>query len=629
MLNKKHNLLIKALIDEDGVISASALSSKVKMSVRSIRTYVRDINDVCLCISASQKGYVIDRKLASDLLSRALCAPQTSEERAVYIINQLIAGPKDAYDLCEDLFVSMSTLKNDLPKVKRKLKRFDINLINKNDVLSAHGLEVNKRRLLSSILYDESSINFVSLEVIQNNFIDIDIAFIKNTTLDVLNQNHYFVNDYSLTNLVLHIAIATSRIKNHNVAAKASCTQLLSDQELLLSRQICERLADFFNIIYTDMEITELALLLISRTTSINYREISQDNIYNYIDSDVMTLVHKLIDGINISYCIDLSESEFLIRFALHIKNLIIRSKVHRFSKNPLVQHIKTNCPLIYDSAVYLAGIIKTEAAITINDDEIAYIALHIGSALAGQKKLSDRITAVLCCPNYYDMNIKLVESINVHFSEELIVKDIVNTAEGVCNTDLIISTIPCNDLLNNDFIQINMFLNDTDKASLTKKIQDIKHKKRKSQFRADLKQIFSPDLFEINTSLTTQEEVIDHMAKKLEMLGYVDDTFVDKIIEREEMSSTAYGSFAIPHPIKMESFKTGIYIMISKIPITWGKSQVALILMMSFNPEQRLVFNRVFEPITMILTQNEVAVELTKSSTLDTFIEIMVSRLQ
>jgi len=629
VLNKKHNLLIKALIDEDGVISASALSSKVKMSVRSIRTYVRDINDVCLCISASQKGYVIDRKLASDLLSRALCAPQTSEERAVYIINQLIAGPKDAYDLCEDLFVSMSTLKNDLPKVKRKLKRFDINLINKNDVLSAHGLEVNKRRLLSSILYDESSINFVSLEVIQNNFIDIDIAFIKNTTLDVLNQNHYFVNDYSLTNLVLHIAIATSRIKNHNVAAKASCTQLLSDQELLLSRQICERLADFFNIIYTDMEITELALLLISRTTSINYREISQDNIYNYIDSDVMTLVHKLIDGINISYCIDLSESEFLIRFALHIKNLIIRSKVHRFSKNPLVQHIKTNCPLIYDSAVYLAGIIKTEAAITINDDEIAYIALHIGSALAGQKKLSDRITAVLCCPNYYDMNIKLVESINVHFSEELIVKDIVNTAEGVCNTDLIISTIPCNDLLNNDFIQINMFLNDTDKASLTKKIQDIKHKKRKSQFRADLKQIFSPDLFEINTSLTTQEEVIDHMAKKLEMLGYVDDTFVDKIIEREEMSSTAYGSFAIPHPIKMESFKTGIYIMISKIPITWGKSQVALILMMSFNPEQRLVFNRVFEPITMILTQNEVAVELTKSSTLDTFIEIMVSRLQ
>lgn len=45
--------------------------------------------------------------------------------------------------------------------------------------------------------------------------------------MDVLNENHYFINDYSLLNLLLHIAIAINRVQNGCVYTEAPvlCTR--------------------------------------------------------------------------------------------------------------------------------------------------------------------------------------------------------------------------------------------------------------------------------------------------------------------------------------------------------------------------------------------------------------------
>ena len=57
-------------------------------------------------------------------------------------------------------------------------------------------------------------------------------------------------------------------------------------------------------------------------------------------------------------------------------------------------------------------------------------------------------------------------------------------------------------------------------------------------------------------------------MVKKLVKLDYVDTHFKDEVLEREKMSSTAFGNFAIPHAMKMHANKTGINILISENPI-------------------------------------------------------------
>lgn len=76
------------------------------------------------------------------------------------------------------------------------------------------GLEENKRRLLSPILYDESNANFANLGTIRMTLPEIGIGLIKNVLSEVFNQFHYFVSDYPLINLVLYITITIDRVQD-------------------------------------------------------------------------------------------------------------------------------------------------------------------------------------------------------------------------------------------------------------------------------------------------------------------------------------------------------------------------------------------------------------------------------
>ena len=80
-----------------------------------------------------------------------------------------------------------------------------------------------------------------------------------------------------------------------------------------------------------------------------------------------------------------------------------MRVQNRSFCKNPLVSEIRQSCPLIYDVSVQLSGIIREKTGITLDEDEIAYITLHLGGALETQKELANRVPAVLYCPSYYN----------------------------------------------------------------------------------------------------------------------------------------------------------------------------------------------------------------------------------
>ncbi|MCD7909254.1 MAG: helix-turn-helix domain-containing protein, partial [Clostridium sp.] len=176
--------LIRILSDYTEFVTAANLAANMDVSTRSIKSYIQEINSIYPeAIESSREGYRIKKPIAQQILSDSgTHIPQSSPERIVYIINSLIKNDTsvNTYDLCDEMFISYSTIKNDLQAVKSKLRKFDLQLNNNHDNLSVDGLEKNKRRLLSSILYDESNVNFVNLETIHNIFPEIDIELIKN-----------------------------------------------------------------------------------------------------------------------------------------------------------------------------------------------------------------------------------------------------------------------------------------------------------------------------------------------------------------------------------------------------------------------------------------------------------------
>ncbi len=635
MRTKAQKLL--RILNDSSPRTATYLADSLNVSVRSIKNYVSEINqEFSGTISSSNTGYAVDKvKIKLILNNLESNIPQTSNERIVYVINKLLKYNMNKeiniYDLSDELYISLSTLKNDLNKVKRKLHNFDLELISKGDFIHVNGLEKNKRKLLSSILYEESNTNFVNIDSLQKAFHNIDIRFIRNTILQTFEKYHYFINDYSLINLVLHVTIAVDRVKNNNFnILDANQSQAVKFHEHELAQEVAKLIGDEFGLVFNHQEIYEMTLLIISRATNIDYSIINESNLEDFIGKDCFLLVHKLIRDINAFYYIDLSEPEFLIRFALHIKNLLIRSKNNYFSKNPLSSSIKTSCPLIYDISVNLAQTIKDATGIAINDDEIAYIAFHIGSALEAQKKLNSKITAAVYCPNYYDLNLRITDSLNQYFANDLLVTNIITDESEIekVNTDLIISTIPLIQIINRPIFMMNIFISEKDRIQLADKILIIRKEKERKTFKNYLMQLVTPELFECKDNLKTETDCINYMAKKIMKLKYVNDTFISEIMQRESMSSTAFGNFAIPHSMKMYANRTGINILISKSPISWNGQAVNLVLMMFFNKNERYIFNEIYEPITMILTDPENIKKLLEIQNYLEFIDTLVQLL-
>lgn len=629
--------LIRILSDYTEFVTASSLAANMDVSTRSIKSYIQEINSVYPeAIESSREGYRIDKQAARRILEESgTHIPQSSQERIVYIINSLIKSDTsvNTYDLCDEMFISYSTIKNDLQAVKSKLRKYDLQLNNNHDNLTVSGLEKNKRRLLSSILYDESNVNFVNLETIQNIFPEIEIELIKDSLLEIFDRFHYFVNDYSLINLVLHITIAIDRIRNRNVNTEdIRDMPPISSHEYELARNIARKIEEDFRIEYNQAEVYELALLLISRATAIDYQSITVSNLEDFITPECLALVKELISDVNSFYYIDLTEPEFLIRFALHIRNLLQRSKNNYFSRNPLTEEIKTSCPLIYDVSVCLSSTIKERTGISINDDEIAYIAFHLGSTLEAQKNLSEKVTAALYCPSYYDTNVKLTDTINRHFSSELLITNIFTEERELEKTgknDLVLSTVPLNSVIQLPLLQISPFFTEKDVQSLRRQLTEIKTNKRRKQFREYLEYLIVPEFFERRDDLTDYDQVVRHMVGKMVSMGYVDEDFEQDIRAREQLSATAFQDFAIPHAMKMRAHRTGINVLISDTPVKWGDKQVRIVLMLCFNRDERFIFNEIFEPLTMVLSSRENVKRLVTAGDYQEFIGMLAGFME
>lgn len=629
--------LIKILRQEK-TATAKTLSAKLEVSLRSVKNYVQSINrQFPEAIISSNRGYALNQDVVQKMMkSQTSLVPQTSYERIVYVENRLLnhdaAGSLNLYDLCDEIFVSYSTLKKEISSIKREIQEYDLELVTKGDEIKVVGSEKNKRKMLSAIIYKESGINFVNLQSIQALFPDINIGFIKATVIDIFDRANYFTNDYCLINLILHIAIAIDRIRHGNTNVTLTDTPAIGNtQEYHISCQIAHKLEDAFHIKYTESEIQYMVFLILSRATAINYNEVTISNLHMVIGKKCMAVVDKITTEICEAYNIDLKNPDFLVRFALHIKNLTVRCQNNHYSKNPFTQEIKTTCPLIFDMALHASLLLENKLNLSINDDETAYIALHLGSALEEQKSMRDKITAVLYCPNYYDMSLKMTDKINGSFSKHLIITNVINDEAEITqlkNIDLVISTIPLTQIINTPSICLSYFYSQKEEQRLSSMIAELEKKKRQNKYEYYLRQLIIPELFEIKNDFPTYIQVFDYMTENLHRLGYVDSDFQNEILERELLSTTAFGNFAIPHSMKMNAKKTGISVMISERPIDWNGHYVQLVLLMCFNKNQRRIFNEIYEPLTVTLSEPENVKAMIACKTYDDFIAKLTSMI-
>lgn len=619
------NLLLK-----QQPLTAQQIADHLGVSPRTIKTYVKRINedsDNDAVIVSSRKGYSINQTKAVKMFNDHKMN-EDSSNRINELSKILLTEDKvfDIYDISEQLHYSESTIRKDLSNLKKYFQKFHITLNIRGDKIVISGSEINKRKIISDLLYKESNINFVNLEYLQENFNEVDIVDLNKTISNEIKISHLFINDYSLTNLTLHLAITIDRLLNGNISSNHS-SKANSTLEYKTAKNLSAKLEKQYKVKFSKDEIFELSLLLSSRVSHLNDNT-SKENIVDYIGENCLDLVDKIFNEINSNYGIEINDSDLKIRFGLHINNLITRSQNNYFSKNPLAQDFRSSCPLIYEVAVYASSIIKKELDITVNSDEIAYIAFHIGNAIEASRAIKNKINAVLLSPNYYDLNEQLVDKISCSFTDDLIIKDIITDEEElnyIDGLDLIISTVPIH-LADIKTLQILPFFNKAIQKQLQIEINYLKQTKEKRIFRNHVKQFIIEDLFENTNISLDKNRCLERMTEKLISMKYVDNNYLEQVNKREKLSTTAFNNFAIPHTMKMTAKTTCLNILINKRGIEWGDNKVQLVIMICFSQNDRSIFNDFFEQLTNILSEPANVKLLTQQQSYSEFVDCLVN---
>ncbi|ULT56583.1 PRD domain-containing protein [Neobacillus drentensis] len=631
-MNNKYRKILRHLSIQQDWTSSAQLASFLGISKRSVKTYIAELNSMEKgLISSSKKGYQVDlEKLNPFLKMMTQTIPQSPKERAEYLLKSLVNadGPLNIFDLSDELYISEITIKGDLRKVKKRLADHNLELKISGDFIEMVGEEKSKRKLMSSILYNETNDHFLDIDKLKSSFEGYDIDFIRDVVAEVFSTYHYFTNDYSLTNIIVHMAIAIDRMENGFVFSKLVDKEANHEKEYQIANEIARRLEAHFAVRYCDEEIRDLALLISSSGTSVNFMHLQLSDLRDVAGGHCLNLVGKILEDLQTYYYIVIEDSDFLVRFTLHIKNLLMRLENHFVSKNPLTSAIKLNCPSIYDCAVHVSYTIKEETGFTMNDDEIAYIAFHLGYALELQKQAHSKITCSILFPFYYNYNVQLTEKLVKQFGEDLLIQHIV-TNEGELNTlncDLIISAVQLNSVPKIPYILINPLFTSMDQNKVASKINELKETRRKDSFKRNLETITGEQLFDIVRSVETREDTLIRICETMEQKEFVDTGFLTHVVEREAMSSTAFGRIAIPHAIKMNAKKTGMFVLINEKGVEWGDLTVHVVLLFSVSKDDRRLFHEVVDALAAIFNEDGNVSRVMNAVDYQSFVDILVA---
>lgn len=633
-MEQKYSQITKLLLEHNDWITATALADQMGVSVRTVKTYISDLNSMYASLVASSgSGYRINTEAAAKLLNETSWhIPQTNKERSSYTAIRLLRSPEplSLFDLCDELFISMSTLRTVMKRTKRMLEQYNLTLFISGDNAEIRGEERGRRRMLSSIIFEESQLSFFNMDALQDSFDAINIDYIIETVNAALFAHQYFINDFALFNVVLHITIAVDRhLKPHSSFNYSDALPLLPDYIYELAGELCVQLEEYFEIKFHQAELEDFAFLLYTSIFSLMVDEINEKNLVEYVGKECLSLVDAMFEKLQDDYGVMLESEEFRIRFALHVRGLLLRQKTKHYNHNPLTDSIKTSCPLIYDAAVSLCSIIDERKSYPpIIDDEIAFIAFHIGNYLEEQQAGRTHIKIVLNCPTYYNMSATLKQKLMERFHNDILITNITSNeqqlAESLSEADLILSTIPLQGVISTPTITINPFLTSADAGIIERTITQLKETKKINTFYRELQTLLLPEFVEHINKPLSREEAIHYMCDKLYKHGFCTEDFETRILEREALSSTVIQNFAIPHTVKMQEIRSCMYILINDTPIEWGDTAIQLVIMLCFSPADRQLFNTIFDPLAITLLNRSTVREILNVRTLEEFLRVL-----
>jgi len=603
------------LVREGDWVTASTLADALGVTPRSIRSYVTAVNARVaggVAIESGPQGYRAGPEAAAAL--RVEADAGTPRDRLHTVVRALLDAPEgiDMFETAESLHVSPATLDADLARVRGLLGGTELTLERSASRARLRGTEGAQRRLLSKLAHDEMDAGSFDLSALRRTLGERSVgarAFgpFKTELVARLGDLGWFVNEFGIADVVMHIAIAADRVAQDRPLDTA---EPVGAGERPTQTQVAEIIADLserhLGVRLGSADLQHLSTLVLTRVVAPD-RGVAASTLPG-LDPETEAVVRDVVTAAADEFLVDIAHDDFIARLALHVQNLLRRAREQAWSRNPLTRSLKSTYPMIFEVAVFIASRLQQRLGIPLPDDEIAYIAMHVGGRLERSRRADQLLTATIVCPGYYDLHELLRSSVDRSLGQAIEVIGVETRVDpdwASIDTDLVLTTIdpvtPADRI-----VRIQPFLTDADVERVHAAAGRIRRSRRLARLRAELERYFEPSAF-VRGVGGDEEDVIRGLGALLRDRGVIDETYIERTIERERLSSTAFtDALAVPHALEMTASRTAIAIGIADPSMPWGDGRVQVVALVAFSETDREAFQTVFEQFVEVFSERD-----------------------
>lgn len=647
------NRMIDILSDADGWVTASSLARMLGTSERSVRTYVSQVN-----ANGGYRGRTIESgkggyRLAGTAANAASDAdphgdarvPAASEatgpkrlsaperDRVDHVISRLIGTDGSAsnvpgtvgvsiYDLADDLYISDSTLTGSVfPAVRKLVGQFGLRCEVHDFRACLTGREQDKRKLLGYLATHNDYGYFTSTRTLEEMFPEFDVGGIMSKLVEICQRSELFINDYALSNLLVHLLVIIVRLTSNNelgerddgIDAMGMAAELRQHDAIMdCANRISHYFEEEFGCTIPNADFQQIVLLIMLSIERYTYEELDFEKLSDLLDAEFVSSVIQILEETGARYNIPrVIDEQMRLQLILHMYNAYQRAVYHVSYPNPLAAQIKQEYAPIYDMAVFIVHRFSQVMNVEIGENEVAFIAFHIGAYFERATAPEGSATCVVIVEAYHDFAKRLVDDLKRALDGDVNIIGVMSCDGYLANMpecDVVITTIDV-PVERSKKILIGPILTKQNLRKIRDNLADLLEAKRRGAAWRFLRQTLRPELYARNIDLTRHAQSIitctDNRAKcaagsetpspahaAIEYLGSLaraagmcDAAYIADVHLRERVSSTAFTDrLAIPHAINESPNESFIAVLHNDTAIPWGRHNVNFVLLIGIS---------------------------------------------
>lgn len=631
MLTKRQNMIMTIMNNQKDWIVGKDLAKLLNVSDRTIRNDIAAINEFyadTMIESNIRKGYRIQGEKVKRFIEETKKEiPETGEERRWLILKTLVEHNQvNIYQLADQMCISEFSLENDMNKIRKLLDNYQgLKVIRQSNMLQLSGGEREKRHLYEELISYKISGNLWNLNKVAENFMRFDLLKVKELLKDIFEEFHYQMNEVRIPTLLIHVGVILERnFACHFLKEDEEQQGKYGREEYEISRHFFEKIGARLSLQVREAEICDFAIYL-EHGKRKGYCEEEQ------LQGLASDLVQHIIVEIREHFDIDFSEDcEFRLGLEVHTVSLLKRHYANVEIDHTCLEEVKRKYPLIFEMGVWVCKIMEEHLNIIISENEISFIALHLGSAYE-RANLRRKYRCLLICPHNQTVKDLCIQKIVNRFQDRMEIVGCMSYFEESLirekNLDLILTTQPVAHALDIETTEISMFFAHTDEAAVFQTLNRLDQIRYRNNFQFFILNMIREEFFTANMAVEEPEKIISDMCDKLYARGYVKENFKEGVLKRERLSPTSFfHGFAIPHNMShQETIHSAISTAILKQPVQWGSYEVRFVLLLAITEENRNFLKIFFDWLDDIVSNPEKFARLLEVQDYQSFVNTLL----